>query len=161
MYSNVGTALLVIAIIVWVVFRQLRPKPVKKIFFVILPLLALYEMYQTFPQSSVPVSQWIECILVVIAALIAGTIQAWHSKVYMQNQIVYVQGTAITLITWASFIIVRLGLGFAFGEFATGYHRIQWILWAGIAVIFATRSLILYAKFPEIKHVFASSKVNG
>lgn len=160
MYSNVGTALLVICIIVWVVFRQLRPKPVKKLFFIILPLLAVYEVYETFPTQTVPISQWVECILVVAFALIAGTIQAWYSKVYIQNQIVYVQGTAITLITWASFIVVRLGLGFAFGEFATGYHRIQWILWVGVAVIFATRSLILYAKFPAIKQAFTPSKTS-
>ncbi|MDN4619385.1 hypothetical protein QCD85_14855 [Paenibacillus sp. PsM32] len=161
MYSNIVTTLLVIGMIVWIVLRQLRPKPVKKLFFIVLPLIALYEVYQTFPRQQVPVTQWIECILVVVAALIAGTIQAWHSKVYIQNHIVYVQGTTITLITWASFILTRIALGFAFGEFATGYHRIQWILWVGIAVIFATRSLILYAKFPEIKHVFAPSKVNG
>jgi len=159
MYSNVGTALLVICIIVWVVFRQLRPKPVKKLLFVALPLLAVYEVYQTFPQQSVPITQWIECILVITMALIAGTIQAWYSKVYIQNHIVYVQGTAITLMTWVSFIIVRLSLGFAFGEFATGYHRVQWILWIGIAVIFATRSLILYVKFPEVQRIFSPSKV--
>lgn len=160
MYSNVGTVLLVICIIVWVIFRQLRPKPVKKLFFILLPLLAIYEVHQTFPQQAVPMTQWIECILVITFALIAGTIQAWYSKVYIQNQIVYVQGTAITLITWASFIGIRMTLGFAFGEFATGYHRIQWILWIGIAVIFATRSLILYAKFPEIKQAFIPSKVS-
>lgn len=160
MYSNVGTALLVICIIVWVIFRQLRPKPVKKLFFILLPLLAVYEVHQTFPQQAVPMTQWIECILVITFALIAGTIQAWYSKVYIQDQIVYVQATTITIITWVSFIVFRIGVGFACGEFATGYHRIQWILWIGIAVIFATRSLILYAKFPEIKQAFTPSKVS-
>lgn len=159
MYSHLFTALCVIAIIVFIVSRQLRAKPVKKWTFVILPILAMYEVFQTFPREAVPTSQWIECILVVVGAFVAGTIQAWYSKVYVQNHVVYIKGTTITLITWSAFIAFRVLLGFAFGEFSTGFHRIPWILWIGIAVIFGTRSLILYAKSPEIKMIFAPSKM--
>lgn len=154
--------LIVIAAVVFAIARQVMPRQVRRTGFIVLPALAAYEAYRSFPRPFVPASQIVECLLTVAVALAAGILQAAFTRVYVQENRLYMRGGVVTLVAWAALMLARLIIGLIFqgpGLF-TSFNKFEWILWVEIAVTFGSRSAILYMKHPEIGAALAEARAN-
>lgn len=143
-HLNLMTTLIAAAVFIYAIAKQFTAKPVKMFGFVIVPLLALYKVYDSFPQTSIPRSQMVECTVLVLLALASAVIQSMFTEVFYQNDQLYMRSKLIAVVTWAVYFLARIGLRFL-------YHNTEyWMMWMGMAVIFGARSLILLFRFPEI-----------
>ena len=143
-HFDLMTTLIVAAVFIYAIAKQFTAKPVKMFGFVIVPLLALYKVYDSFPKTSIPRSQMVECTVLVLLALASAVIQSMFTDVFYQNDQLYMRSKLIAVVTWAVYFLARIGLRFL-------YHNTEsWMMWMGMAVIFGARSLILLFRFPEI-----------
>ncbi len=149
--------LFVIALImIWVISRQLRPRKIKKVSLFLLPILALYGASQNLPQTSLPIYQIVEFLFIAGVALLAGIVQAKYTRIYWSGDQLYMQGNKITLFAWILLIAVRYGIAFIFyALFAPAGSKLTvvWIVWVGVAIMFSTRNVLLYRKWPEMREM--------
>ncbi len=143
-HLNLATTLIVIAAFVYAIAKQFMAKPVKAFGFAIIPLLALYKVFDSLPKAAVPKSQMTECAVMAFLALAAALIQASFTEVFYQGDRLYMRSKPVAVITWAVYFLIRIGLRFFYHSSAS------WMMWLGMAVIFGARSFILYLRFPEI-----------
>jgi hypothetical protein len=155
-------AVLVLAIIVFAIARQTLPRRVSRIQFLIVPIIALYEAYHSLPHVTIPLRDGLECVFVLITALIAGSIQALTVRVYYKESVLYTQGGWMTIIAWLGFAVARTLIGIVFqgADYFSSYGSHSWIIWTGVAVTFGTRSAILYLRHPEIRHALTKEQVD-
>lgn len=138
------TTLIIVALFLYAIVKQFLAKPIRKFSFVIFPLLALYEAYDSYPKITVSNNQFNECAVIIALAFASAVIQALNTEVFYKDNRLYMRSKIIAVLTWAVYFFVRIGLRFVFNSTGT------WIMWLGIAVIFGARSLILLIKYPEI-----------
>lgn len=138
------TALTIIALLIYAIVKQFMAKPVRKFGFVIFPLLALYEAYESYPKTVVPENQKTECIIMIILALGSAVIQALNTEVFYKDDQLFMRSKIVAVITWLIYFLVRVGLRFIFNS--TG----SWMMWFGMAIIFGARSAVLLIRHPEI-----------
>lgn len=143
-HLNLMTTLIAVAVLIYAIAKQFMAKPVKLFGFVVVPLIALYKVYDSFPKTTVPQSQMAECTVMVVLALAAAVIQAMFTEVFYQDERLYMRSKLVAVVTWAAYFLVRIGLRYLYRSTES------WMVWLGMAVIFAVRSLILYLRFPEI-----------
>lgn len=143
-HLNLLTTLIAVVVFIYVIVKQFMAKPVRMFGFVIVPLLALYKVYDSFPKTDIPKSQMVECVIMFCLALASAIIQAMFTEVFYQDDRLYMRSKLVAVVTWAIYFLVRIGLRFLYHS--TG----SWMMWLGMAVIFGVRSLILYIRFPEI-----------
>ncbi len=156
MFNHHMNLFIIALIMIWVISRQLRPRKVKMITLFLLPLLALYQTVQNLPHSSLPVYQIVEFVFITVAAMLGGIVQAKYTRVFWSGDQLYMQGNKITLFAWIALIVIRYGLNFTFHAFfapAGSPLSVLWILWVGIAIMFSTRNLLMYRKWPEIRNM--------
>lgn len=143
-HFDLMTTLIVAAIFIYAIAKQFTAKPVKMFGFVIVPLLALYKVYDSFPKTPIPRSEMVECTFLVLLALASAVIQSMFTDVFYQNDQLYMRSKLIAVVTWAVYFLSRISLRFL-------YHNTEsWMMWMGMAVIFSARSLTLLFRFPEI-----------
>ena len=147
----------IIAAVIFAIGRQIMPQQVHPRRLVIFPLIAAYEAYHVLP-STIPPSQFIECLFVVIAALVAGAVQAILTRVYFKANQLYMRGGWATLVAWLGMFFVRFVIHMLFEGGFSYTRQSEWILWVAIAVTFGTRSLILYMKHPEIQQILGNER---
>lgn len=152
--------LLIIAAVIFAIVRQVMPQQVRRIGFIILPALAAYEAYKSFPRPTIPVNQMVEFLMIGMAALVVGVVQAQFTHVYFKGDLLYMRGGIESLIAWIALMFVRfiIGLTFQGVSLFSSFHSFEWILWAAVAVAFGTRSIVLYMKHPEIGQALAEEK---
>lgn len=143
-HLDLATTLIVIAAFVYAIAKQFMAKPVKAFSFAIVPLLALYEVFDSLPKAAVPKSQIAECAVMVLMALAAAILQAAFTEVFYQGERLCMRSKPVAVITWAAYFLIRIGLRLLY------HSRESWMMWLGMAVIFGVRSFILYLRFPEI-----------
>lgn len=81
--------LLIIAAAIFAVARQIMPQQVRRAGFIVLPALAAYEAYHSLPRAAIPIGQLVESLLIVIAALTTGLVQAHFTRVYYKGNQLY------------------------------------------------------------------------
>ena len=143
-HLNLATTLIVIAAFVYAITKQFMAKPVKAFSFAIVPLLALYEVFDSLPKTAATKSQMAECAVMVFLALAAAILQAAFTEVFYQGERLTMRSKPVAVITWAVYFLIRIGLRFFYQS------KESWMMWLGMAVIFGARSFILYLRFPEI-----------
>jgi hypothetical protein len=160
--NGLSTTLIIIAVVIFTIIRQIMPQKIQILSFVILPAIAAYEAYKLLPRPIIPVNQIVECLLIVIAGLVIGAIQAMATSVYYKDNQLYMRGGLVSLFSWIAFMFIRFIISFVFQGFSTftSFKSFEWILWAGIAVAFGSRSFILYRKHPEIGRALATERAN-
>jgi hypothetical protein len=160
--QELSTTLIIIAVVIFAIIRQVMPQKIRMLSFVILPAIAAYEAYKLLPRPIIPVSQMVECLLIVVAGVVIGAIQATATNVYYKDNQLYMCGGFVSLFSWIAFMFIRFIISFAFQGFSsfTSFKNFEWILWAGIAVAFGSKSLILYMKHPEIGQALATERAN-
>jgi hypothetical protein len=160
--SELTTSLIIVAIVIFAIGRQVMPQRIRRLSFVFLPLVAAYEAYRSLPRPVIPIPQIVECVILVAAALAVGVVQSAYTRVYFKNNQLYMQGGFVTLIAWVALMIIRFIVAFMFQGVSvfTSYHNFEWILWAAVAAAFGSRSLILYMRHPEIAKALAEERAN-
>jgi len=150
--QEITITLIIIAVLIFAIFIQVRPQRVYRLRFVILPALAAYEAYTSLPKPTIPVNQIFECLLIIIAALAAGAIQARFTRVYYQGDHLYICGGIVSLLAWIGLLLARFIIGLTFQGFSffTSFQNYEWMMWIAVAVIFGSKNLILYMKHREI-----------
>ncbi|KIL38107.1 hypothetical protein SD70_28570 [Gordoniibacillus kamchatkensis] len=160
--NGVIITLIIIGAVIIAIIRQVMPQRIRLLPFVILPAIAGYESYRSLPRPTIPIGQIVECLLIVVAAVMAGAIQAAFTRVYYKSNQLYMCGGFVSLIAWVVLMFFRFIIGLFFQGFGmfTSYQSFEWILWAGVAATFGTRSIILYMKHPEIGGALAEERAS-
>lgn len=148
-HLNPTVTLIIIAVFVYAIARQFMAKPVRRLGFIIFPLLALCEAMASFPKTAVPAGQAAECAAMVALALAAAAIQAAFTEVFYKNDRLYLRSKPVAIVTWAAYFVIRLSMRFVFGGTE------EWVTWLGMAVILGGRGIMLYIRHPEIGRALA------
>jgi membrane protein CcdC involved in cytochrome C biogenesis len=154
--------LIIIGAVIFAIARQVMPQQVRLLPFVFFPAIAAYESYRLLPRPIIPVSQIVECLLIVVVGLVVGAIQATTTRVYHKDNKLYMNGGLVSLISWLALMFIRFIISFIFHGFGlfTSFQSFEWIIWAAFAVTFGSRSLILYMRYPEIGQALAAEQAN-
>lgn len=162
--STLFTTLIVVAIVIYGISRQISEKEVKRFAFLIFPVICLYQAYTLLPKNIIPKEDLIQCLIAVIIGLIASTIQAFYTKVYYkEDHKLYMRGGIITLSVWIASLVLRLVIKVSFEgvDSLLVSEGPEWVTFVGMAVTFACRSFILHLKYPEVKQYLAKEKGEG
>ncbi|WP_297424889.1 hypothetical protein [Clostridium sp.] len=161
--NQIITTFISVTLIIYAIFRQLSERRVKILNFIIFPIFAAYESYQLFPGFIIPFNQIIELLLIILIGLLAGAIQAHYTKVYYKGNQLYMRGSKETLIAWIAMIFFRYIVRALFqgSNSFTSFKSTGWILFAGVAVVFTFKSIILFLKHEEVRQFFEERLING
>jgi len=143
-------SVLITAAVVYFIVRQVTPRPPSRLRLYILPILAIYEAYQSLPRPEVPKIQLLECLLSILVAIVFGFLQARYTKVYQENGVWLLRGDWRYLVTWLLLLVGRLLVAWGFSAMFGESTMIEWILWTEVAVVWGTRSLLLLRRYPEL-----------
>ncbi len=152
--------LIIIGAVIYAMARQVMPQQVRLLSFIVFPAIAAYETYKLLPRPIIPFNQIVECMLIILVGLAAGTIQAAYTRVYYKDSKLYMCGGKVSLIAWLAVMFLRLIVELIFQGFNmfTSSNSFLWILWAAIAATFGSRSIFLYLKHPEIGNVLTEER---
>ena len=157
----ISTGLIVAVVLMWAIRRQVLPRRVTRIPFVVLPIVGIFEMIRYLPHSTIPANQVAECIVSVLLSAAAGLLQGLVTKVYTAaDGQVYMRGGWKYLILWVGLIATRLVVGFVFSGGTFHYDSVAWIIWADLAIVWGARGILLYARYPEIRNQLANASAS-
>jgi hypothetical protein len=145
------TNLLILLAVLFFIARQLRPKRVKLLTFLILPTLAFYQAWETAP-ASLSTTQGVELLLTILLALAIGFWQAKVTRVFHHEGVVYTQAGASYLLAWFMLIGGRLLIRVLFeGHAGFGdWNQSQWLFWASLGIAWTVRAGVLFLQHPEV-----------
>lgn len=158
--NELTTTLIILAIVIVAIVRQVMPQKIRRVLFIFLPLIAAYEAYRFLPRPQIPITEIVEGLFIACAALVVGSIQALNTRVYYKNNQLYMQGGIVSLFAWVFLMFFRAFIGFVFQgpQFFTSFHDFEWMIWVALTVVFGSRSLILYFKHPEIANALSNEQ---
>lgn len=151
------TTLIVLAIIVFVIVRQLRPRKLSRFSFIGMPIIALIAASQNLPHPTIPPIEVLECAVTIVVGIACGAVQAFFTRVFEQDGEWYAQGGWPYLATWVVLIAVRLLISLIFGLVAHVSMHTTWIIWVDIAAAWGMRAFVLYLRHPHLGAVIARS----
>ena len=155
------TSVLVIAVFIFAIGRQVLPRRPSRLMFLAMPILGLVEAYDSLPPHYVPAAQIAECLVSAAVSALAGYLQARVTRVYAgADGQVRMRGGWMYIGVWIALIALRLLILIAFNGALAGVslQSSEWILWFDLAVVWGTRSALLFARYPEIRAQFASDR---
>ncbi|GGE43608.1 hypothetical protein GCM10011391_22960 [Pullulanibacillus camelliae] len=153
------TSMLMFALLIVFIFRQLQPRQPTRLRFYIMPVIAIIVAYERLPRPIVPEIQIIEGILSVIIGIGFGVLQARYTKVYHVNGEWLMKGDWKYLLTWLGLFAMRMIIMVVFNHIDHGKSMVvEWIIWAEIAVVWGVRSLLLMLRYPQLRSVLARPK---
>lgn len=157
--QTLSTVVIVGVILIWAISRQILPRKVSRVPFIILPIIGIYEAVKSLPQPVIPANQLLEAVVALSISIVIGFLQAQVTSVYTESDgQVYMKGGWRYLGLWVILIAVRIGTDVAFHQPGTSFSYAGWILWADLAVVWGIRGLILYVKHPEVRLQLAEGK---
>lgn len=156
-----STVLIVAIVLIWAIGRQVLPRRVTRVPFVVLPIVGLFEMTRYLPHPTIPANQLAECVVSVLLSAVAGLLQGLVTNVYTAaDGQVYMRGGWKYLVLWLGLIATRLIVGFLFNGASFHYESVLWIIWADLAVVWGVRGILLYTRYPEIRTQLANASAN-
>lgn len=149
--NNPITPLLIIAAVVFVILRQFRARKVSMIGFILLPIIAAYEAFNSMPKTLSPTG-WAELAATVLLAVITGVCQGLFTRLEMRNAVLYIKGGVINFVLWVILLGGRLTIRFFFEgpQGFRNYGSSEWLIFVGIALSWGIRSFVLFRLHPEI-----------
>lgn len=137
-----------LGLVAFVLYRQMSARPIRGLGLVLLPaVLALFGMQQLLDQ---PLTSGLGGVAVVAVGLVIGlAVGLWRGmtfRVWADAGQAMAKGTAMTLVSWAVLIVVRLP--FAFLGFAADRPRgfVVGELLLALAETFATQNAVVWAR---------------
>lgn len=142
-----------VALIAFVLYRQMSARPLRGRRLVLFPAaLGVFGLQQLARQ---PIAMDVGAVVLLVAGLVVGLVAGlWRGttfRLWSDAGLVLVKGTAMTLVTWAVLIVLRLPFvflgqsanhpqGFAVGE-----------LLLSLAVTFAAQNVVVWARAKRLK----------
>ncbi len=130
------TIVIIVALVVWVIYRRMRPQPVRParavlIAAIIIVLLAS-SLVSTGPLTASPLAFILAVPALVVGAglglLLVRSIRFWRDET---SGALWMQGGIVYIAVWLATIALRIGVGYAAGTFApqgttpTTHHTIH------------------------------------
>lgn len=154
--NNSLTALLIIIAILFVIFRQFRARKVSRTGFILLPVIAAYEAFNMMPKS-LSSTEWAELGVTALLAVFIGSCQGLFTRLETRSGVLYIKGGLIYFLLWVVLLAGRITIRFIF-EGTQGFSNFagsEWLIFAGIALAWGIRSIVLYRLHPEIRLAFS------
>jgi hypothetical protein len=151
--------LVIIAGVIIVIMRQIKTKRVKRLDFLIIPIFAAVKAYTDMPHA-LSSNIIAELIATSLFALGIGAWQGFVTDVYSQGDVLYTKCGIQYLISWICLIFGRIIIKLLFEGSFTNFSGGEWLIWAGIAITWGTRSGILHVRHPEIGKALSEEKRN-
>ena len=143
----VANVVIYAGVIAFVLYRQLSARPVRGLRLVVLPaVLGLIGLEQLVRQPVVSGSGMSVLVLGLVIGLAAGVWRGTTFRIWPEAGRVLAKGTAMTLVTWAVLIVVRLP--FAFLGFTAHRPRGFMIgeLLLALAATFGAQNAMIWAR---------------
>jgi len=114
--GNYASYLLYAAVIIWILYRQLAPRPVKEkpTLYLILMLIGLVETVGAINANKIQLTpQWVGILAVSLIVLTAGfgALRALTCRVWADKGVKMRRGTPLTLVLWIITIGAHIYLG--------------------------------------------------
>jgi hypothetical protein len=142
---NVG---IYVALIGFVLYRQMSRLPLNPRRLVLLPVLIAVFALQQLSRHPLPFDLGMVALLVasIAVSILAGLWRGTTFRVWMEAGVVMTKGTAITLIAWGVLIAIRLPIAYA--SHAANYPQGLVIgeLLLALAVTFAAQNAVIWVR---------------
>jgi hypothetical protein len=151
--SGVVEIVIGVAVVAWVLVRQLLPRRVSWRMMLVFPAVLAYFAWKSLPAGAIPARQGVELALELVLALACGLWQASVTRVWRQGSQWMMRGGPLYLAGWVVFIGGDIGLRLAIEgpsalTSAPG-HGSTWIAIVGGAACWLVRAAVLALRHPE------------
>jgi hypothetical protein len=149
--------MLELLMILLIMFKGLKGKEVTIKTFIVLPIIMLVGLYNDY--NGIKIQSFeniIEIIVLLIIALIAGIILGNMKIIEVYNGKYYIKSTYKYIGSWLVILIIRLLVSKVI--FRSYMANDEWIIWAYYLVFYATRSIAVLLKYPEVAAIIREQK---
>lgn len=147
-----ASLLLPVAIIVYILIRQVTPRRPSRARFYVLPIVALYLAYQNFPRT-LPRGQLEDAILSVVVSIPFAIMQAYFTSLYQTPEGWRMKGDWRYLASWVALFIVHIGIAYLFNPTGNPLATTTWIIALEVAVVWGLRSVVLHLRYPQLHEI--------
>ncbi len=152
-------SILLFALLIYFIIRQVTPRKPSRFRFYFMPVVGVIMAYQYLPKPMVPMSQVADAVVSCAIGIVFGILQARYTRIYETDGVWMMKGDWRYLLTWVVLLIVRAAVAILFGHMGhTNNMVIEWIIWLEIAVVWGVRSLVLHARYPQLRAILAKKK---
>jgi hypothetical protein len=136
-------------VLIWVVFRQMRPRPLRTRSLVIpgvITVIGLLAIAHAAKKGhlTAPDMEWLGIDLGI--GVVTGTARALTVRLYQSNGRVWRQGRPLTIVLWVVTVGVKIGLGALAGRSAAGTTVIDLLMTLGVTLAVQQTVLLLRAR---------------
>jgi len=143
--------------ILLIMFKGLKGKEVTIKTFVALPIIMLIGLHNDYNGIKIQSSEdIIELIVLLTIAVITGIILGNMKMIEVNNGKYYIKSTYKYIGSWLLILVIRLLVSKVI--FQSHMANDDWITWAYFLVFYATRSIAVLLKYPEVAAVIREQK---
>ena len=112
--QNMADILFAVLVLLWIVFRQLRARPVKErnayTVMLVLGVLGLYQIATLAGKVPVPASAYVALVIGLGSGAFFGWLRGRLVRVWRQDGALFRQGNWLTVLLWIGGLLVHLGI---------------------------------------------------
>lgn len=146
------SVLVALAVMVWVVWRQMAGRRLSWRMMAVIPIVLGYLTWRNRPLGGVPAGDGLLLALELALALACGLWQGTQAQVFERNGVWFIRGGWRYLVGWVAFLGGDILLHLAVGgpaSLATMGQSGLWIEMAGATAVWAVRAITVAAAHPE------------
>jgi hypothetical protein len=134
-------------------FKGLKAKEVTKKTFIVLPIIMFFGLYNDYNGIKIhSFENMLELIVLSSIAVVAGTILGSMKIIEINKGKYYIKSSYKYIGSWLVVLGIRLLVSKVI--FQSQMADADWITWVYYLLFFATRSIVILLKYPEVASVF-------
>lgn len=151
MIENIIPDIIVIAVIAFIVFRQIRPRKLSKGSLLITPLIVLFFLVKSFPTFHPTQKEILDMTIISVVSIVFGLLACRQLHVYKgASGKAMAKGSWTYFLWWLAAFVIKIILSVLFGE--TSYSSIsQTEIFLPVFFLMVTRSAYLYWKVNKLE----------
>jgi hypothetical protein len=149
--ENIIPTLIVIAVIAFIISRQIRPRKLSKASLIITPAIVLYFLVKSFPSFHPTQKEILDMVIMSIISIILGILACRQLHVYEgPSGKAMAKGSWTYFLWWLAAFVVKAILSVLFGE--TSFNSVsQTEIFLPVFFLMVTRSAYLYWKVEKLE----------
>lgn len=150
MFDNIISIIVVIAVITFIVYRQIRPRKISQKGLIILPAIILFFIIKSLPSFHPTQKEITEMILMSIITIILGLLACRQLHIYEGSTgKAMAKGNWTYFLWWLAAFVIKSILSVALGETSLSSVN-QTELYLPIFLLMATRNAYIYWKTQKL-----------
>jgi len=143
--------LIYVALIVFVVYRQMSAQPLRPQRLVLLPaVLAVFGVQQLVSEHAVSAGTVVYLAINAVAGVTLGVWRGTTFRVWSRGGAIMMQGTRLTLASWGLLILIRVAFALVIHATTYGQGVVIGELLVALAVTFAAQNSVIWARSAKL-----------